>query len=303
MASSAHYDDDPDTSAPLLIIDLPTPAKLVYSGPPLVFLVGQDKTRMEVDKGQFATVSTINMNDIVQPILAQELDVARFSVVQVWLKKGFIVTSYDKRIRGIVNQKHANGETYGSAHPFPELCNAALPTTLENIYGFWRPEAVLKEAIFHENWAILIDVYAFAHQWGIRALRQAIIYKLEQLYEPAEWWFPREEFEHLAAKLPASSPLVKFSLYCFARHHDLDHDKEIEDFLQRLPKEFLVQWLIITSNVNNKRTGYHHDQDRDAYCDLYMPHYNPCLWHEHGEHDKHIAEAHKTQVAHWIERQ
>jgi hypothetical protein len=28
--------------------------------------------------------------------------------------------------------------------------------------------------------------------------------------------------------------------------------------------------------------------------------YNPCLWHEHGDDQKHIENAHKEQIGNWV---
>jgi hypothetical protein len=190
--------------------------------------------------------------------VVEEVTFEQFLVFLEWLKHGHIITPTDRGIWKLVKQKYALGPTPTTNYRktlFADPRFPSEPTTLEELYGIPAPEVMLSEEIFHENWAVLIDVYAFADQWGIRALLQAIIYKLEQLYESCESWFPFEEFEHLAAKLPAPSPLVRFSLYCFVRHLKLDFDKKTEDYLERLPKKFLVQWLIVFSKVCRPRAG------------------------------------------------
>lgn len=265
---------------------------------------------MGVSKGAFASVSNtfamavmnLNASNQVHQFFEPSLTPTQFQIILNWLRCGIVMTPEDVRVRKIVMQKRAAGEHYNQGYSStPRLYGpneGTEPGSVEAIYLIDEPEKRLGIPLFDADMKQLIDVYVFATNWDIRPLRQAIMYKLEQLYDTCREWDALEAIFNLEKKLPASSPLVQLVLNCFARHCSLDArtDDDMQQ-LMTLSKEFLVEWLVICQHICRRRSGNLHCSRQDPY----MENFDPCRWHEHGEDEKEIEELHKEQLQEWVE--
>ncbi|KAF2491577.1 hypothetical protein BU16DRAFT_530065 [Lophium mytilinum] len=140
---------------------------------------------------------------------------------------------------------------------------------------------------FHSALDELFDVYVFASRYDLVELRNAIMIELSELYLNHMTDIPGLFYVRRAGtELGLTSRMTKFLLFCYAKNGALDPDEEpgLRDDLLAMPKELLVEWLLVVQKVSMSRgEALWRASDTEAF-DYAI---SPCQWlHKHEDEEE-----------------